>query len=259
MVDGETPYVDVARTALDKLIDEGAMLVQGLQDLDHKPKLTGSAFIREAAKIAGVSVHKTAAIDRRIARVQRRIAKAHGGDATRALVRTLARKFRGDNFPIPNPDAIRMVRLFGWDEAPAEITALGLTPSDIQLVAAAEAVRRWPEAFGRVTDWEHRTANVAHIRERLGPLYSEMRSAWHTSDILFDLDITQNERDRGLVRLHFRRAPGVFLVADDWPEAVVRHVATHEISKPDDRRKPKASKKASRPRPRLREPECATA
>ena len=140
------------------------------------------------------------------------------------FVDRMARELRERNWPraVPREKFLKCVGAYGQPELEAQLALIGYNVGEAIALATKRAAKRWPENFGPVTDWDPHRERTDALRGTLEGLYAEMRRAYSAADLVHDTEsVTPSDRDKGLVRVVFRRAPNLHLGMVDWPQQVV--------------------------------------
>ena len=202
-------------TKLDGLLEQAVRAQRDLSKLEGTHKLSFAGFQREASVIAGCDVG-------RIEQLERDLNERPGVDAAQAFVRRLSREFAEPRFPRPHPDAGKLSRIFGSEQADSQLAQLRATVAEAQVVAIRMTHKKHGDAvFGTVEDWRKHEEQTAKLRETLQTLYAEMRTAYTGADVVIDVSypaVTPSERGRGLCRLSFRQAEGISPAMPAWPQ-----------------------------------------
>jgi len=206
------------RTGLDKILDQGVEILRELKAMD-RPRLTPKAFFAEACRIAETTPAK-------VAEFEDRLDQSVGLDQTRVFIRQLVKVYKGPAYPCPHNNLPKLLRCYGSDTVPGELAIIDGSLGLCQAVAAKTVTKRFPEAFGAVKSWSEHQRRYKELKDRLDDLYSKMRGAAITKDFEYDNEgISISDRQRGLTRLVFRRAPGVPIDGDletgDWPRRLL--------------------------------------
>ena len=205
-------------TKLDGLLEQAVRAQRDLSKLEGTHKLSFAGFQREASVIAGCDVG-------RIEQLERDLNERPGVDAAQAFVRRLSREFAEPRFPRPHPNAGKLSRIFGSEQADSQLAQLRATVAEAQVVAIRMTHKKHGDAvFGTVEDWRKHEEQTARLRETLQTLYAEMRTAYTGADVVIDVSypaVTPSERGRGLCRLSFRQAEGISPATPDWPQQII--------------------------------------
>ena len=217
----------MAKTALDTLIAEAAKVRNGLTKLEQTQKLSYAGFMREALQIAGVDL-------KRIKQLEKDLNERPGVDAAQSFVRKLSREFAETRWPRPHPDAGKLSRIFGSEQADSQLAQLRATTAEAQVVAVRAAhERHGASVFGEIEDWDRHEKETNDLRETLHGLYEQMREVVCGLDLEIDVGtLLPDEQKRGLAHVSFCRNRDVNFADPGWPERLVEDALTIPFRKP---------------------------
>ena len=94
----------------------------------------------------------------------------------------------------------------------------------VYALAVRGVVRQKPEIFGDVHDLADYDGLVEEHKSRLAELFEMMEQSFTGEDLIFGrTSLTSAQRDAGLIKVSFKRAPDVVLTPG-WPERLLREV-----------------------------------
>ena len=202
-------------TKLDRLLFTAAEHQQALDSMPAR-KLSATAFLRQALLHAGC---EETDLDRLAALIE----KTDVPEIFRFLRRVGKVIADGQNH---QPDAkwSRLVGAFGTEGLEGQTSLLGASIPEIYALACRAVCRKKPEIFGQLDNLEDYDALIEEHKEQLAEIFAEMELWFTGQDLHIDrTSLTQSQRDAGLAKLTFRRAPDVPLV-DGWPQVLLRAV-----------------------------------
>ena len=204
-------------TPLDMTVTKAVDIYLELEGIDAARKLTADAFRRDALAIAGANMARIEEIESILAE---RGARA---EAVASFVNRLSLFYREPGASRPFVDCAKALRVYGRDDTGPQIADMKATASEICALAAVRAVKRFPDSFGSVRDFDQHLARADELRQGLSTLYKTMRQQFSSADIRMDTrTLGQAEREKGASVLVFARWPHVVLAADrNWPAEIV--------------------------------------
>ena len=113
---------------------------------------------------------------------------------------------------------------YGTEGLEGQVSLVGATIPIVYALAVRGVCRQKPEIFGDVHDLADYDGLVEEHQSQLTELFEQMTTWFCGEDLHIDrTSLTQEQRNAGLARITFRRAPDVPLV-DGWPERLLQAV-----------------------------------
>jgi hypothetical protein len=188
------------RATFDETLAEAVRVEQEFRSLvDHSPKLSPQAFLREACANARLT-------PTRLAELQRALdARRADFPAIAGFLRQAAKWIREASCPRPPRDSRRLSWLgdVGQEAATFQTNTL-----ELFAVAAAIAAEQHPEAFGDLEDWAAYEERVRVLHTRRQALYKQLGEAATMDDLL----IGELGKD-GQARITFKVSGGAVPIA----------------------------------------------
>ena len=223
-------------TPLDALIGKAVGIVQQLERMDQKKKLTFGAFLDDAISLAGTTREK-------VEKLGVDLDTKPGMDPARAFVSKLVRVFREPNYPRCPRDSGKVLNCYGSSEAFQALTSLGATVGEAMAVAVLRVHKKFgDDAFGAIKNLNKYVKEYTTHRERIAAIYGEMKDVVSGADLAWSQEgLFQDEIARGLGRTTFKRAPAIGPHHGDWPRELVAACAKAPKTKRETLPKTKAA------------------
>lgn len=204
------------KTKLDQLIAEAITHEAFLAEMPPRG-LTADAFLALALQYAETTEKRLKEVESKLTDVT---------PSCLRFVRRIEKITTEGGFPTPYREWGKLERAYGSEGLLGEAHAVGVTIPELYCLGVRNACERRPQRFGEVEDLEQYDAEFAKHRTAANHVYAQMLNAYTSEDLVLDSSkgVTNAERDRGLVKVYFKRAFGVALTGD-WPERLTREVA----------------------------------
>ena len=204
------------RTVLDKLIDRAVITRRKLRKLEEGRKLTFEAFLEEALEIADCD-------EATIKKLGSDLDSRTGTQRANAFVRKMVAVLREPRYPRCPRDPARCLKIYGEDGAFIELQGLNATVAQAVALAVMLVKERFgDDAFGVIESWPQYEQETSRLRDQTADLAGKMKNAVSGQDLEFSTDdLNSEERKKGLVRCTFRRAPGLVLSDQGWPDRLI--------------------------------------
>lgn len=200
---------------LDGLVDEAQALSAKLAEMTPF-KGSIKSWLKEACAMVGCNQASLVIL-------RNRVMKDESHFFARQFLRRVEKDMvASDNYCCLGSNATRIAAHFGSDPLAVELADMKVTTSEAVAVAVVSATINHPSAFGVVDDVPQHVKAIAEMEKALDGLLAEMKEAWSWDDLTVDNEgLTNDERDRGLVRAVFKRAPSISINAHDWPKRLL--------------------------------------
>lgn len=157
-----------------ELLEEAVAVTVEMEALDRNHRLSASAFLREAIKLANTTRERLDAL-------QKIIDERPGFEQTKGFLMSLSRTL--EHCSRPFPDTKRMGHA-GLESATAELGTGGYTAMEAQCLAVQRLIDWYPETFGIVDDPEGHAKKVKALRDRHARLYERLKTEYGPEDLL---------------------------------------------------------------------------
>ena len=231
------------KSKLDTLITEAVGLTRELETLNADSHLTYKAFFAEALQIADCD-------EKRIAAIKKVVYEKHGTEHIQAYLRRYSKTLIGRHYPYPALDPSRTLRIYGSEELLGQMGQHQILAGELQALAIRVCHERYGDtAFGGVENRADHKKKTEDARTRLAAIYAEMRNVVCGTDLIYDDTypaVLPSQREAGLCKVSFKRAPGISPSFGDWPTQIIADAMAPPFKKPkQERAKLRAEKGAA--------------